>query len=75
MGLGKFRRDAKGVILIKSVLIATFDHAHLQGSDFEKEGCKSVPWAHNAFVDETYSPLNGVYYQLNPGDRPAIAAK
>jgi len=43
--------------------------------DFEKEGCAAAPWAHNAFVDETYSPINGIYYQTHPGDRSAIAIK
>lgn len=42
------------------------------GSDFEVQGCKSVPWAHNAFVDETYASVGSTFYQLSPGDRSAI---
>ena len=47
----------------------------VKGMDFEKEGCAAAPWAHNAFVDETYSPMNGIYYQTHPNDRSAIAIK
>jgi len=38
------------------------------GDDFEKEGCKAFPWAHNGVQDEDFAPLDGVRFELLDDD-------
>jgi hypothetical protein len=36
-------------------------------SEFETEGCKAYPWAHNGIHDEEFADVNGTLWNADPG--------
>lgn len=35
-------------------------------SEFETEGCKAYPWAHNGIQDEEFADVNGTLWNTDP---------
>lgn len=57
----KVAKDESG----KNVLEQVWDSA----DDFERQGCRKFPWAHNAIQDEEFAPIHGeLYNYLDPDD-------